>query len=79
MILYNAIQYKKIRKEQGAYSMCDVEKYNQIFNDIKQLQPNDTLQLILEAKTKEERDFYEMIGNYLLQNRQRKVVERNMF
>lgn len=59
--------------------MCDVEKYNQIFNDIKQLQPNDTLQLILEAKTKEERDFYEMIGNYLLQNRQRKVVERNMF
>lgn len=59
--------------------MCDVKKYNQIFNDIKKLQPNDTLQLILEAKTKEERDFYEMIGNYLLQNGQRKVVERNLF
>ena len=59
--------------------MCDVNKYSAIFNDIKALQPQDTLQLILEAKTKEERDFYEMIGNYLLQSRQRKVVERNLF
>ena len=59
--------------------MCDVKKYNKIFNDIKQLQPKDTLQLIVEAETKEERDFYEMVGNFLLRSRQRKVVERNMF
>lgn len=59
--------------------MCDVNKYSAIFDDIKKLQPQDTLQLVLEAKTKEERDFYEMIGNYLLQCRQRKVVERNLF
>lgn len=59
--------------------MCDVKKYNKIFDDIKQLQPKDTLQLIVEAKTKEERDFYEMVGNFLLRNGQRKVVERNMF
>lgn len=59
--------------------MCDVKKYNKIFDDIKQLQPKDTLQLIVEAETKEERDFYEMVGNFLLRSRQRKVVERNMF
>lgn len=59
--------------------MCDVKKYSAIFDDIKKLQPQDTLQLVLEAKTKEERDFYEMIGNYLLQSGQRKVVERNLF
>lgn len=59
--------------------MCDTKKYNQIYRDIEQLQPSDTLQLILEAKTEEERDFYVMVGNYLLQKDQRRVIERNLF
>ena len=48
--------------------MCDVKKYNDIFQEIKSLRQDDTLQLILEAKTQEERDFYVMVGNFLLQN-----------
>ena len=59
--------------------MCDVSKYFEIYNDIEQLQPEDTLQLVLEARTKEERDFFEMIGNYLLQKKQKQVIERNLF
>lgn len=59
--------------------MCDVKKYNHIFEEIKLLHQDDTLQLILEAKTQEERDFYVMVGNFLLQNKQRTVVEGNLF
>ena len=59
--------------------MCDVKKYNDIFQEIKSLRQDDTLQLILEAKTQEERDFYVMVGNFLLQNRQKLVVEGNLF
>lgn len=59
--------------------MCDVKKYNDIFQEIKSLRQDDTLQLILEAKTQEERDFYVMVGNFLLQNKQRLVVEENLF
>ncbi len=59
--------------------MCDVEKYEQIYRDIKKLQPEDTLQLVLEAKTEEEKSFYEMIGDFLLQLKQQKVIERNLF
>lgn len=59
--------------------MCDVKKYNNIFEEIKALHQDDTLQLILEAKTKEERDFYVMVGNFLLQNKQKAVVEGNLF
>lgn len=59
--------------------MCDVKKYNEIYQDILKLEPQDTLQLSLEAETEEERAFYEMIGNYLLQTAQKKVIERNMF
>ena len=59
--------------------MCDVKKYSKMFQDIKQLQPEDTLQLVMEAESKEERDFFEMIGNFLLQRKQRQVIERNLF
>ena len=59
--------------------MCDVKKYKSIYNEIQDLQPEDTLQLVLEAETEEQRDFYEMVGNFLLQRRQKQVVERNLF
>ena len=59
--------------------MCDVKKYSKVFEDMKQLQPEDTLQLVLEAKDKEERDFFEMVGNFLMQKKQKQVIERNLF
>ena len=59
--------------------MCDANKYFNIYKDIQQLQPEDTLQLILEARSKEERVFFEMIGDYLLQQKQKRVIERKLF
>ncbi len=59
--------------------MCDVKKYEKIYEDIEELQPEDTLQLVLEAETEEQRSFYEMVGDFLLQKRQRQVIERNLF
>lgn len=59
--------------------MCDVRKFEKIYEEIRQLQPEDTLQLILEARTEEERSFYELVGDYLLQRKQRQVIERKLF
>ena len=59
--------------------MCDVRKYSDMFKDIRNLQPEDTLQLVLEAKDEEERDFFEMLGNFLLQQKQQKVIEGILF
>ena len=59
--------------------MCNVKKYNNIFQEIKSLQQDDILQLILEAKTQDERDFYVLIGNFLLQKKQKTVIERKLF
>ena len=59
--------------------MCDVKKYEQIYEDIKKLQHEDTLQLVLEAETEEQRSFYEMIGNYLLQKEQKKAIKGKLF
>lgn len=59
--------------------MCDVKKYEEIYEDIKKLQPEDTLQLMLEAETEDQRSFYEMVGDFLLQKKQRQVIERKLF
>lgn len=59
--------------------MCDVNKYFNMYKDIKTLRPKDTLQLIMEAENEEERNFFEMLGNFLLQQKQKKVIEGNMF
>ena len=59
--------------------MCDVKKYEKIYEDIKKLQPEDTLQLVLEAETEEQRNFYEMVGDFLLQKQQWQVRDRKLF
>lgn len=59
--------------------MCDVKKYENIYGEIQNLQPEDTLQLVLEVETEEQRAFYELVGNFLLQQRQKQVIERNLF
>lgn len=59
--------------------MCDAKKFKLIYEEISNLAPEDTLQLVLESETEEEQEFYEMIGNYLLQKKQRKVIEENKF
>ena len=59
--------------------MCDVNKYSKIYKDISSLQPEDTLQLVLEAETEEEKAFYELVGDFLLQVKQKKIIERNLF
>lgn len=59
--------------------MCDVKKFSRIYKDISRLRPEDTLQLVLEAETEEEKDFYELIGDFLLQKKQKQVIERNLF
>ena len=56
--------------------MCDVKKYEKIYEEINRLEPEDTLQLVLEAKTEEERDFYQLIGDFLLQKKQRQVIDQ---
>lgn len=61
------------------FPMCDVKKYSDIFEEIKKLNPDDTLQLVLESKTEEEKSFYEMIGDFLLQVKQKDSIARNVF
>lgn len=59
--------------------MCDATKMKRIQEEIMALKPEDTLQLILKAETREEKLFYKLIGDFLLQKEQKKAIENNMF
>ena len=59
--------------------MCDVKKYEKLYQEIEKLQPEDTLQLVLEAEPEEQKEFYEMVGDFLLQKKQKEVIERKLF
>jgi hypothetical protein len=59
--------------------MCDVQKYRDIFQEIKKLNPDDTLQLVLESQTEEEKNFYELVGDFLLQSKQQDAIVRNVY
>jgi len=46
--------------------MCDVKRFSQIYKEISALQPEDTLQLVLEAEKEGEKCFYEFVADFLL-------------
>ena len=57
--------------------MCDTNKYYKMYQEMKKLTPSDTLQLIMEAKSKEEQDFFGVVGDFLLQQKQKELLARN--
>ena len=60
--------------------MCNIKAYEKVYDDmIDKLSPEDTLLLMVEAETEEQRNFYRIVGNYLLQKKQKIVVERKLF
>lgn len=59
--------------------MCDVKKYSDIYKEIAKLGPEDTLQLVLEAADEDTKDFYELVGDFLMQKKQKELIEANQF
>lgn len=59
--------------------MCNVHKYKEIYQELKKLTPDDTLELVLESEDPEEQEFFELLGDYLLQTAQKKVILENKF
>lgn len=59
--------------------MIDITNYSSIYKEIKSLTPEDTLTLLLKAPTNEEKEFWRLIGDFLLQQEQKEVIRKNLF
>ena len=57
----------------------DIQKYSAMYQEIKLLQPEDTLRLIMGTNDEKAKRFWNVIGNFLLQEKQKTVIERNLF
>ena len=57
----------------------DIQNYSAMYQEITLLQPEDTLQLIMETNDEKAKRFWNVIGNFLLQEKQKTVIERNLF
>lgn len=55
--------------------MCDVQRYVTMYKDLKNLNQEELLELITEAETPEESKFFNLIGNFFVQQRQKKLIE----
>ena len=51
----------------------------EIYNEMKNLDDETLMMIIENAETKEEKDFFVSVSNYLLQEEQRKAVARGVF
>jgi len=51
-----------------------MNKSNDLYNMFKKYSYSELKDLFKNAKTKDEQDFYMMLSNFLLQEKQRKVI-----
>ncbi len=59
--------------------MCDTKKYYAYYQDMKKLEPSDTLQLIRETEDPDEKQFFKLLGDYLMQQKQKQIIEENLY
>uniref|UniRef100_UPI0032615D59 hypothetical protein n=1 Tax=Clostridium sp. NkU-1 TaxID=1095009 RepID=UPI0032615D59 len=50
-----------------------------LYNECLKLDLAEATQLILEAETEEEQEFYSIVSDFVLQQRKRKVIRENRF
>jgi len=59
--------------------MSTNETLKMLYNECLKLDLAEATQLILEAETEEEQGFYSIVSDFVLQQRQRKVIKKNQF
>ncbi len=59
--------------------MSDIEVIRELYKRCKDLDIEDTIELELGAVDEDERDFISVISDFILQQKQRKVIEQKRF
>lgn len=54
--------------------MPKAEALHKLYNTCKEIEFDESSELILEAESKEEADFFRLVTDFILQQKQRRVV-----
>lgn len=59
--------------------MLKVEAAKKLYEECKDMDIDETMELVLNAETEEEQDFFSMLSDYILQRKQKKVIAQKRF
>ncbi len=59
--------------------MSDASVIKELYNRCMEMDIEDTMELALSAETEEEQGFIEIISDYILQIKQKEVIEQGKF
>ena len=59
--------------------MLDASVIKELYNRCMEMDIEDTMELALSAETEEEQGFIEIISDYILQIKQKEVIEQGKF
>lgn len=59
--------------------MSTKDKLKLLYKECQNIEMDDSMDLILESTTQEEKEFYVLVGDLILQQRQKKAIEENIF
>ena len=59
--------------------MSNIEAAKQLYNTCKNMDIDETMQLVLSADNTEEQEFFSMLSDFILQQRQKEAVGQYRF
>ena len=59
--------------------MSNIEAAKQLYNTCKIMDIDETMQLVLSADNAEEQEFFSMLSDFILQQRQKEVIRQKRF
>ena len=59
--------------------MSKTEAAKKLYEECKDMDIDETMDLVLNAETEEEQDFFSMLSDYFLQRKQKKVIAQKRF
>ena len=59
--------------------MSKAEAAKKLYEECKDMDIGETMELVLNAETEEEQDFFSMLSDFILQRKQKKVIAQKRF
>lgn len=59
--------------------MSKAEAAKRLYEECKDMDIDETMELVLNAETEEEQDFFSMLSDFILQRKQKKVIAQKRF
>lgn len=59
--------------------MSKLDVIRELYSQCKDMDIEETMELMLNAETEEEQDFISVISDFILQRKQREVIEQKRF